>query len=269
MTNTIINIEYIYIYIIILMVVTPWIFFRLVPILFESRRFLICCSGTKFFLQMDILSWQSFPTGTREKKSQQKKRNTVINEKFDILVSTQVICLQSFARRWLARQEVDSMRTDRDRRLAWLEMQERSRTEETKEQLRDRRRRWMNPQRREDFNLLYHALESRPRRCVCVCVRRSPASELSVFSEWRCEEEQRINSSLRGAERKAALCSLLQQETQLIDHIGRHRIAARSDNYEQSVMSFLDKVRGHCSTSPPGSLNPHQQCFYVWWDMHF
>ncbi|XP_056291668.1 IQ and ubiquitin-like domain-containing protein [Pseudoliparis swirei] len=135
-----------------------------------------------------------------------------------------VICLQSFARRWLARQEVDSMRTDRDRRLAWLEMQERSRTEEKKEQLRDRRRRWMNPQRREDFNLLYHALE-----------------------KWRCEEEQRINSSLRGAERKAALCSLLQQETQLIDHIGRHRIAARSDNYEQSVMSFLDK-----------SASPHQ-----------
>ncbi|TNN48786.1 IQ and ubiquitin-like domain-containing protein [Liparis tanakae] len=151
-----------------------------------------------------------------------------------------VTCLQSFARRWLARQEVDRMRTDRDRRLAWQEMQERRRTEEKKEQLSDRRRRWENPQRREDFNLLYHALE-----------------------KWRCEEEQQIKSSLWGAERKAALCSLLQQETQLIDHIGRHRIAARSDNYEKSVMSFLDKVRGPCSTAPPGALNPHQQCFYV------
>uniref|UniRef100_A0A8C2YZK6 Ubiquitin-like domain-containing protein n=1 Tax=Cyclopterus lumpus TaxID=8103 RepID=A0A8C2YZK6_CYCLU len=74
-----------------------------------------------------------------------------------------VICLQSFARRWLARQEVDRLRRDRDRRLAWLELQERRWAEEKEEQLKDRRRRWMNPQRREDFNLLYHALESRLR----------------------------------------------------------------------------------------------------------
>jgi len=74
---------------------------------------------------------------------------------------TQVICLQSFARRWLAQQEVDRLRKERSRRLAWLELQERRRKEEKEEQLRDRRQRWMNPQSKEDFNLLYHALESR------------------------------------------------------------------------------------------------------------
>lgn len=76
---------------------------------------------------------------------------------------TQTIRLQSFARRWLAQQEVARLRRDRDRRLAWLELQEKKRKEEKEEQLRDRRHRWMNPQRREDFNLLYHALESRLR----------------------------------------------------------------------------------------------------------
>nr|XP_046251051.1 IQ and ubiquitin-like domain-containing protein [Scatophagus argus] len=129
-----------------------------------------------------------------------------------------VIRLQSFARRWLARQEVDRLRRERDRRMAWLEVQERRRKEEKEEQLRDRRQRWMNPERREDFNLLYQALE-----------------------RWRSEEEQRINSSLRGAERKEALCSLLKQEMQLIADIGRHRIAAQSKNYDKAVRNFLDK----------------------------
>ncbi|XP_032378816.1 IQ and ubiquitin-like domain-containing protein [Etheostoma spectabile] len=129
-----------------------------------------------------------------------------------------VIVLQSFARRWLARQEVNRLKRDRDRRLAWLELQETRRREEKEEQLRDRRQRWMSPQRREDFNLLYQALE-----------------------KWRCEEEEQINCSLRGAERKAALCSLLEQETQLIAAIGRHRIAVQDINYDKTVRNFLDK----------------------------
>ncbi len=71
-------------------------------------------------------------------------------------------------------------------------------------------------------------------------------SHLCVFSEWGCEEEQRIDSSLRGADRKAALCSLLEQETQLIAAIGQHRIAVHNDNYDKAVRKFLDKV-----TDPP------------------
>ncbi|XP_047452644.1 IQ and ubiquitin-like domain-containing protein isoform X2 [Mugil cephalus] len=129
-----------------------------------------------------------------------------------------VICLQSFARRWLAQQAVDQLWKERNRRLAWLELQERKRKEEKEEQLRDRRHRWMNPQRREDFNLLYHALE-----------------------KWRNEEEERINSTLRGAERKAALCLLVEQETQLIAAIGQHRITVHNNNYDKIVRNFLDK----------------------------
>ncbi|KAJ4923004.1 hypothetical protein JOQ06_021705 [Pogonophryne albipinna] len=100
-----------------------------------------------------------------------------------------VVVLQTFVRRWLALQEVQRLRRDRDRRL-----------------------------RREDFNLLYHALE-----------------------KWRSEEEQQINSSLRGAERKAALCFLLETETQLIAAIGHHRIAVQNNNYDKVVRNLLDK----------------------------
>ncbi|XP_041852189.1 IQ and ubiquitin-like domain-containing protein [Melanotaenia boesemani] len=129
-----------------------------------------------------------------------------------------VICLQSFARRWLAQQAVDQLRRERTRRLAWLELQEKRRQEEKEEQLRDRRQRWMNPQKKEDFNLLYNALE-----------------------KWRSEEEQQINSSLRGAERKNALCSLLEEEVKLIAAIGRHRVTMETNNYDKVIQNFLNK----------------------------
>ncbi|XP_030606869.1 IQ and ubiquitin-like domain-containing protein isoform X2 [Archocentrus centrarchus] len=129
-----------------------------------------------------------------------------------------VIRLQTYARRWLAQQAVDHLRKEKTRRIAWLEMQERRRNEEREEQLRGRRQRWLNPQRLEDLNLLYQALE-----------------------KWRNEEEQRISLSLRGAERKAALCTLLDQEMDFIAAIGRHRIAIHNDNYDKAVRNFLDK----------------------------
>ena len=53
----------------------------------------------------------------------------------------------------------------------------------------------------------------------------------------------KIDSTLTGAERKAALCQLLDQETQLIGSIGRHKKDADSENKEKIVQSFLDKVR--------------------------
>ncbi|KAJ0069782.1 hypothetical protein NL108_014336, partial [Boleophthalmus pectinirostris] len=129
-----------------------------------------------------------------------------------------VICLQAAARCWLAKQAVGRLRHDRDRRLAWLEVQERRRREEKEEQLRDRRRRWNDPQRREDFNLLYHALD-----------------------KWRKEEEQLINATLKGAERKVALCALLEQELEYIKNIGLKQIIFDKTNADRSIRNFLDK----------------------------
>lgn len=73
----------------------------------------------------------------------------------------QVICLQSFVRRWLAQQRVSVLRRERDRRLAWEEEQLRRRREEKKEQLMERHHRWSNPQRRDDFNQLYRSVASK------------------------------------------------------------------------------------------------------------
>ncbi|XP_054878630.1 IQ and ubiquitin-like domain-containing protein isoform X2 [Poeciliopsis prolifica] len=130
-----------------------------------------------------------------------------------------VICLQSYIRRWLAQEEVEQLRRERARRLAWFDLQERKCKEEKEAQLRERRRRWMNPQNKEDFNLLYHALQ-----------------------KWRNEEEEQINCSLRGAERKAALCALLEQEMEFIAAIGRHQINVEAINQDKLIRNFLNKA---------------------------
>ncbi|XP_077452531.1 IQ motif and ubiquitin-like domain-containing protein [Stigmatopora argus] len=129
-----------------------------------------------------------------------------------------VIRLQAHTRRWLSCQAVDRLRRQRDRRLAWLDLQERRRHQERAEQMQDCHNRWMQPRKREDLNLLYNALE-----------------------KWRIDKEHQINTTMRGAERKAALCSLLEQETQYIATIGRHGIAIWNNNYNKTVRKFLDK----------------------------
>ena len=60
--------------------------------------------------------------------------------------------------------------------------------------------------------------------------------------EWRQEELETINASLSGAKRKAALCHLLDQETQLIASIGRHKLEADTENKQRAIQKFLDKV---------------------------
>ncbi|PWA30391.1 hypothetical protein CCH79_00017678 [Gambusia affinis] len=130
-----------------------------------------------------------------------------------------VICLQSYIRRWLAQEEVEQLRRERARRLAWFDLQERKCKEEKEAQLRERRKRWMNPQTKEDFNLLYHALQ-----------------------KWRTEEEEQIDCRLRGAERKAALCVLLEQEMEFIAAIGRHQINIDAINQDKIIRNFLNKA---------------------------
>ncbi len=61
-------------------------------------------------------------------------------------------------------------------------------------------------------------------------------------SEWRIEEVEHINVTLSGAERKAALCALLEQETQFISSIERHRMAAGMRNQDKAIQAFLNKV---------------------------
>ncbi|KTG47684.1 hypothetical protein cypCar_00001851 [Cyprinus carpio] len=129
-----------------------------------------------------------------------------------------VITLQSYVRRWLAKCFTNSLRQAKEQHLAWLENEKRRKKEEKEQQIRDEYHRRMNPESKADFDLLYNALK-----------------------KWRIEEEERISVTLSGAERKAALCSLLEQETQFISSIERHRMAAGTRNQDKAIQAFLNK----------------------------
>ncbi|XP_057185182.1 IQ and ubiquitin-like domain-containing protein isoform X2 [Triplophysa rosa] len=129
-----------------------------------------------------------------------------------------VVTLQTYLRRWLAKSFTDGLRQAKELHLAWLENEKRRKKEEKEQGIRDKYRRWMNPERKADFDLLYNALK-----------------------KWRQEEEERINAAFSGAEKKAALCALLEQETQFISSIERHKTAAFERNQDKAVLAFLNK----------------------------
>ncbi|XP_076819565.1 IQ motif and ubiquitin-like domain-containing protein [Clavelina lepadiformis] len=130
-----------------------------------------------------------------------------------------VIVLQSYFRRWQARNVVYELKFDRDRRLKWEQDEEIKKRREKETRIKKEFERRMNPKTKEDFDLLYAALE-----------------------KWRLEELGHINEELDGPERKAALCALLEQETQLIASIGRHKLEATKDSKEKTIVRFLDKA---------------------------
>ncbi|KAM6436482.1 IQ motif and ubiquitin-like domain-containing protein isoform 2-T4 [Liasis olivaceus] len=129
-----------------------------------------------------------------------------------------IIVIQTYYRRWLAIQFVNKLKEQLRLRMEW-EREEELRKQREKEikLLREYNRR-LYPKTKDDFELLYHALEL-----------------------WRLEELERINSTFTGAERKAALCGLLEKETQLIASIGRQKLNAVEENQEKAILSFLEK----------------------------
>ncbi|NWU96401.1 IQUB protein, partial [Upupa epops] len=129
-----------------------------------------------------------------------------------------VIVLQTYFRRWHAVNIVQSLREKKRLRLAWEAQEELRRKKEKEDRLRREQERRLNPKTKEDFELLFHALEL-----------------------WRQEETEQINRSLTGAERKAAFCGLLEQEAQMIASIGRHKLNADEDNQQKAILRFLDK----------------------------
>nr|XP_042699933.1 IQ and ubiquitin-like domain-containing protein isoform X4 [Chrysemys picta bellii] len=129
-----------------------------------------------------------------------------------------IIVLQKYFRRWHAINVVQKLREEKRLRLEWEAQEELRKKREKEERLRREHERRLNPKTKEDFELLYHALEL-----------------------WRQEEIERINNTLTGAERKAALCALLEQETQLIASIGRHKLNADEENQQKAILFFLDK----------------------------
>lgn len=129
-----------------------------------------------------------------------------------------VIVIQTRYRQWHAKCYVESLRQQKKKRLEWEAEQELKKIREKEEWLQMDYYRRHNPKTNEDFELLYNALEL-----------------------WRQEEAAQIDKYLTQAERKAALCELLEKETQIIASIGRHRSIAHMESQEAAIQSFLDK----------------------------
>ncbi|XP_065795196.1 IQ motif and ubiquitin-like domain-containing protein isoform X2 [Muntiacus reevesi] len=129
-----------------------------------------------------------------------------------------IIVIQTYYRRWHAKVVVEDLRRQKMFRLQWEAEEEHRKIREKEEWMKLDYYRRHHPQIKEDFELLYNALEL-----------------------WRQEELTRINQSFTGAERKAALCELLEKETQIIASIGRHRYITYTENQEAKIQSFLDK----------------------------
>ncbi|XP_060633734.2 IQ motif and ubiquitin-like domain-containing protein [Anolis sagrei] len=128
------------------------------------------------------------------------------------------IVMQTYYRRWLAINIVKKLKEELRLRLEWEEEEERRKQRERADRLLKEYNRRLFPKTKDDFELLYHALEL-----------------------WRQEELERINETFTGAERKAALCGLLEKEAQLIASIGRHKINADEENQQKAILSFLEK----------------------------
>ena len=72
-----------------------------------------------------------------------------------------------------------------------------------------------------------------------------------LYSVWRQDELHVINETTTGAERKAALCGLLEQEAQLIASIGQHKNVAAKESKEKNTRRFLEAVSRKLSTCIP------------------
>ncbi|XP_055464178.1 IQ and ubiquitin-like domain-containing protein [Psammomys obesus] len=129
-----------------------------------------------------------------------------------------VLVIQTNYRRWHAKCYVDNLRKQKQLRLEWEEEEELKKVREKEDWIQMDYYRRHNPKTKEDFELLYNALEL-----------------------WRQEELAQIDQYLSQAERKAALCELLEKETQIIASIGRHRQAADMERQEIALHAFLDK----------------------------
>lgn len=78
-----------------------------------------------------------------------------------VFLPTQVIVLQSYFRRWQAKHHVLTLKEDLKKRKEWERQEEMRKIREKEERIRKEFERRMNPRTKEDFDLLYHALESK------------------------------------------------------------------------------------------------------------
>uniref|UniRef100_UPI00358F35ED IQ motif and ubiquitin-like domain-containing protein n=1 Tax=Myxine glutinosa TaxID=7769 RepID=UPI00358F35ED len=109
--------------------------------------------------------------------------------------------------------------------------------EKRKQQNKEERRKWeidhcMNPKSKEDFEFLFYSLE-----------------------KWCHEELAIINALKQGDERKAALCRLLEHQTQMLASIDYYKKIAVQENRKKAAHHFLHKcARTKQWLSPRGAV---------------
>ena len=186
------------------------------------------CRETQTVINKNVRSQTTSDTSTQMTKTgcwvSDRKDKIIVpgkyvtaDEKFGYMLR-QVIILQSYFRRWKAQRYVNSIRQDHIRRIEWEKKEEERKRKEKERRLKEEYQRRMQPLSKEDFDLVYHALEL-----------------------WRREEIENINATKSGPERKAALAGLMDEETQLIASIQRHKLIAKKDNGKKAKRQFLEK----------------------------
>lgn len=72
-----------------------------------------------------------------------------------------VVLIQKYYRRWLAKRYVERVKDDKEKRLEWERKEELKKKKEKEDRVKREYERRMNPKTKQDFDLLYHALESK------------------------------------------------------------------------------------------------------------
>lgn len=140
------------------------------------------------------------------------------DQRFEIRTKAAIV-LQKYFRRWLAKRRFAMLKVAYETRVQWEREQEleRRRAIEARREWDLRRR--MQPRTRDDFEVVYAALE-----------------------RWRREECARIDIEKKGAARKAALAMLVDQEAELIGAIERCKLEAADEIREGRIQVLLEKV---------------------------
>ena len=181
------------------------------------------------------MTWQFYYTNTLYNIGQYETA-----EEREKRIEQHVLVLQTHFRRWRAKRDVNSLRIAKAQRAVWLKSElERKNAQRENRDKYDLERR-LKPRTKADFDLLYHALEA-----------------------WRVEEVERIDATLQGPERKAALCALLEQEAELIGSIHRHKSLAEKDNESSRVQKFLDKAASSKSWITPEGITIEMETPYT------
>ncbi|OAF68549.1 IQ and ubiquitin-like domain-containing protein, partial [Intoshia linei] len=130
-----------------------------------------------------------------------------------------ILLIQRYHRRAIAIEKIEMLKKMANQRIEWEKKQIRLKKSNKEEIVRNEFKRRMNPKTRADFNLLYNALE-----------------------KWWNGEYEKINKNFTGAERKAALCELLEQEAILISSIGKHRNDISTVNIDKKINNLLHRM---------------------------